>query len=301
MTSPLDTTTVAKVSNYLNPGTTFSAAEQQNIQDTITAWGLELLKLCGRGDQSNDVPTQSPFNQSVSYSEAYDGNGANRMFLRNWPITGVTSLQINTNAIPASTSITQSGYVIDASGKSLSLRGGSGTGTNFTTFYPSGCGGGYWFNKGIQNVLVTYAAGFKPLLVVNELDTIPASAPYSILVLAPVWLSDDGVKFFSSGTPLTQVFVAPLVNQYYLVGVGVYLFNAANAGQQVQISYAAAGTPADLQLMSTRVVALTYKQRNAVGQKSQSMAQGAGTINYDWSIDQKDWQVITTYKRLARV
>ena len=302
MSSPLDTTTVLKVQNYLNPVSVLSAAEQQNVQDTITSWGLELLRLCGRGDQSNDVPAGSPFNQAVNFSEVYDGNGANRMFLRNWPVQSVASLQVNTNTIAQSTSVTQAGFVIDASGKSLSLRGGSGVGTNFTTFYPGGCGGGYWFAKGIQNILVSYAAGFVARTITGELNTIPVNpGPYTILVQLPLWLSDLGVKFFVGGASLTPVLVAPSAGQYFVLGGGSYLFNAADAGKQVLMSYTAAGTPADLMLMSTRVVTLTYKQRNSVGQKSQSMASGAGTINYDWQIDEKDWQVILTYKRTARV
>jgi hypothetical protein len=298
LTSPLDTTTVQKVINWLSPASAFTATEQQNIQDVITAWGMELLNLCGRSNQNNLVPAASPFNQLVEFSEVYDGNGSNRLFLRNWPINEVVSLQIQTNTIQLSTSMTQAGYVVDASGKSLSLRGGSGQGTNFTTFYPYGSGGGYWFNKGVQNVLVTYLAGFPARPISNELDSIPASAPYVITVQVPQWMSDAGVQYAAGGS-LTAVLGPPSAGQYMVLGGGQYLFNVADAGKADLISYTVAGTPFDLQQMSTHVCALTYKQRNSIGQKSQAMAQGAGTISYDWAIDEKDYAVIMNYKRFT--
>jgi hypothetical protein len=297
--SPLDTTTVQKVINWLASGNTYTAPEQQNIQDVITAWGMELLNLCGRANQNNLIPSESPFNQLVGFSEAYDGNGSNRMFLRNWPINSVSLLQIQTNTIQQSTSVTQAGFVIDASGKSLSLRGGSGQGTNFTTFYPYGSGSGYYFNKGIQNILVEYLAGFPAKAINNELDTIPATpGPYTVTVQVPQWMSDEGVSYAAGGA-LTPVLGPPAAGQYLVLGGGEYLFNAADQGKAILISYTVAGTPFDLQQMSTHVVALTYKQRNAIGQKSQSMAQGAGTISYDWSIDEKDYAVIMNYKRFT--
>lgn len=299
MTSPLDTTTVQKVINWLNPSTAYSAAEQQNIQDVVSAWGAELLWMCGRANQDGLVPTASPFNELVAFNEVYDGNGSSRIFLRNWPINSVSSLQIQTNVIQQSLSVTQSGFVIDASGKSLSLRGGSGKGTNFTTFYPYGTGGGYWFNKGIQNVLVSYLAGFLARAINNELDTIPGSpGPYQVSVQVPQWMSDAGISYALGGS-LTPSSGPPSAGQYLVLGNGSYLFNVADAGKSILISYTVAGTPYDLQQMSTHVCALTYKQRNAIGQKSQAMAQGAGTVSYDWSIDEKDYAVILNYKRFT--
>lgn len=304
MTSPLDTTTVAKVYAWFQSQgiSGLTSFQLQGIQDAITAWGQELLWLTGRGDQNNDVPTVSPFNQLVAYpNDVQDGNGSNRLYLRNYPVVSVQSLIIDTRTIPPSTGITVAGYAIHSDGKSLVLRhGGGGAGSYFSYFYPSS-GWGAGFQQGLQNIFIAYTAGFAARVVINELQTIPAVAPYIITAALAPWLSNTSVNFFVGGTLLTPVLVAPAAGQYYLAGGGQYQFAAADAGKQVLLAYSGAGTPADVSFMSTKVVALTYKQRQSLGIKSEAMAAGAGTVSYDWSIDDKDWRVINGYKRYARV
>jgi hypothetical protein len=257
-------------------------SQDQNIQECITAWGYYLLRFCGLGDQNGDIPGSqlpawaanqtvvlgysivdpaghqqtvtvagttgatiptfndsgstttdggvtwqdeglalaSPFNSFVEYSEVYDGNGSAVLYLRNRPVRAILSLVIGTLTIPLSTMYTQAGYVIRGDGKSIALRhGGGGAGVSSSTYYPTR-GNQYNFWQGIQNVFITYSAGYSQ-------------------------------------------------------------------------------TPADIQLMSTRVVALSYKQRTAIGQRSQAMAAGAGTVTYDWTIDKSDWLVIVSYKRAS--
>jgi len=257
-------------------------SSDQDIQEAITAWGMQLLQFCGYGDQNNDIPGSglptwqasqnvvigysivdpaghqqtvtiagmtglttpsfndsgsttvdngatwqddglalaSPFNTPVEYSEVYDGNGSDVLYLRNRPVRFVLALVIGTLTIPQSTSFTSPGWVIRGDGKSIALRyGGGGSGVSTSQFYPN-CGRRYNFWQGIQNVAITYKAGYS-------------------------------------------------------------------------------STPADLQMMSTKVVALTMKQRGAIGQKSQAMAAGAGTVTFDWAIDSKDWLVITQYRRVS--
>lgn len=74
-----------------------------------------------------------------SYDETYSGRGATRMMLRQMPVTAVSSLQIDGQAIPASTSPTQAGFVFDDI--SIALRG-------------------YTFCRGVQNVAISYTAGW---------------------------------------------------------------------------------------------------------------------------------------------
>ena len=263
-------------------------SQDQNIQEAITAWGTQFLKFCGYDLQNNDpsslpawganqsvlvgysivdpalhqqtvvsvspgvvgktgttipsfndsggttadntvvwqdngyaLPLGSPFNQPCEFSEVYDGNGSDVMYLRNRPIRSILSLVIGTLTIPQSTSFTTPGWVIRGDGKSIALRcGGGGSGFSTSQFYPGRGRNNFW--QDVQNVFITYVAGY-------------------------------------------------------------------------------ASTPADLQLMSTRVVALSYKQRNVIGQKSQAMAAGAGTVTFDWKIDEKDWLLIVEYKRAVPV
>jgi hypothetical protein len=195
-------------------------SQDQNIQEAITAWGMYLLQFCGYGDQNNDIPAASPFNEPVQFTEVYDGNGSAVLYLRNRPIQSVESLVIGTLTIPQSTSFTTAGWVIRGDGKSIALRyGGGGAGVSNSQFYPN-CGSRYNFWEGIQNVFIAYTAGFTT-------------------------------------------------------------------------------TPADLQFMSTRVVALSYKERTAIGQTSQAMAAGAGTVSFNWKISEKDWLTIVAYKRAS--
>lgn len=81
---------------------------------------------------------------SRSYTETYDGPGGRRLSLRAYPVTAVTSLTIDGATIPAAASSTDLGYVI--SGRGLALRG-------------------YRFTEGVENVAVTYVAGYDSVPV----------------------------------------------------------------------------------------------------------------------------------------
>ena len=114
------------------------------------------------------------------------------------------------------------------------------------------------------------------------------------------WFSDAGVKLFVGGTSLTPVSSAPNSGQYYSEGAGVYLFNAAQAGQQVQISYTASGVPYDIELAARKMVAVNYKRRQWIDQRSQAMAQGAGTISFQsWEMPPEVKSVMDYYRRRA--
>jgi hypothetical protein len=114
-----------------------------------------------------------------------------------------------------------------------------------------------------------------------------------------VVLTDGGVKYFSSGTPFTQVFTSPAVGQYYLVAPGSYLFNAADAGVQVQISYTAAGTPADIVQATLEAVSLNYKRRDWEGISSLSMKDVGQTTYTQFAMSKSVKDVVMTYKRAS--
>ncbi len=147
-TNPIDLTTVASVKDYAN---ITSAIKDNDIQAAITSFSQWVLNACGL----------DTLVQQVAFNEWYDGNGSPRLFLRNRPITAVTALTIWGRAIPQSTGVGSVGWVIDQSGKSISLRGaGTGSGGPWTfTGWPAGGAGG-WFAKGIQNINVQYTAGY---------------------------------------------------------------------------------------------------------------------------------------------
>jgi hypothetical protein len=297
--SAIDLTTVSMVKSWLSANGKPSAndTDDPNVQLCITAASMYWLWRTGRAAQNASVPSSSPFNQSVTYTETYDGNGKNKLFLRNTPCLSVTSLTINGQVMPLSSVWNQTGYVINADGKSLSIRQGGGQNTTQTQQYVLGCPS---FTEGIQNIQIVYQAGFVEQPVNLELQTVPVTpGPYEITVDNP-WLSDIGLQYFSTGTPLTAVLIAPQQGQYYVLGNGSYRLNALDEGVELQVSYNMPGTPPDVQLAVTQMVAINYKRKSWIDQKSQAMSHGAGTVTYrDWELPKEIRSVMVAYTRTA--
>lgn len=84
---------------------------------------------------------------------------------------------------------------------------------------------------------VTPVAG-QDMWSYNEAGSIPATpGPYTVAVAqSATWATDLGVKFASTGLPLTRVAAAPAAGQYS-VAAGTYSFAAADQGKAVLISY----------------------------------------------------------------
>lgn len=281
---PIDLTAVDAVKAWLNTSGTPSkqnTIEDANIQRCITAASRYWLWRTGRGAANWQTTQQSPFNQPVAYDEAYDGNGADQLFLRNWPVVSVQSVIVNGRPIPPSPGTTGRGWILNDVGNRILLRQGE-------------C-----FSSGRQNVHVQYTAGFPATPVTGEIRTIPvAPGPYALQAGNPPWLADVGVAFFSDGSTLERVSTAPQHAQYLLVAPGQYLFSPEDAGLQVLLSYSAAGTPADVRMAVTQMVAVNYKRRQWIDQTAQSMANGAGTVSYrSWELPPEVISVMNAYAR----
>lgn len=148
---PVSTGTPATAQAYL--------AGDLSIGQIITATSLQFLRITGRGPANGSVPTVSPFVIPVSYDEWYDGNGNQRQFVRNWPIVAVTAVNVNGTSIPLSGGVTQPGYVVDGSGKSIVIRTIGYSGGTYRNAYGL-IGGNFFFARGIQNIEIQYTAGF---------------------------------------------------------------------------------------------------------------------------------------------
>lgn len=111
-------------------------------------------------------------------------------------------------------------------------------------------------------------------------------------------LDDDGVAYFSNGNPLIPVMTAPAVGQYFLIQQGLYLFNTADAGQEVMVSYEQAGTPADIVLAVIQLVSLNYKRRDWIGQRSVAM-KDVGSTSYTLATDPGIVETIRNYTRMS--
>jgi hypothetical protein len=92
-----------------------------------------------------------------TYAEAYDGSGTPQQALRQFPITSVSSLTINSVPIIASPDGVQTGYTFDEYVLKL-----VGTPISYP-FGPGVYGAPSTFLKGFQNVSVTYDAGYAAI------------------------------------------------------------------------------------------------------------------------------------------
>jgi hypothetical protein len=178
--SPMDLASLSAVKNWLNISGT---SQDQNLQACLTAASIFFLRQTGRGPRNWQNATQSPFNQSVAYQEVYDGQSGNKLFLRNFPINSVASLNVGTIAVQPSTGVGLPGYVIDDQGRAIAIRAGGGGATPQTFAYVATFGNGYtagagaqgWFRPfgaGPQSIAVSYSAGFNESAVTGDLETI---------------------------------------------------------------------------------------------------------------------------------
>lgn len=129
----------------------------------------------------------------------------------------------------------------------------------------------------------------------------PAPGPYTIAVdQARNFWQDQGVVL-ADGTALAAVAASPASGQYVppafgVAPLGVYTFNAAQAGLVVNIGYQYGGTPYDLAEAAGRMVAVQYRRRQWLGQVSQ-MQPGVGTTSYSRLETELDTKaVIERYK-----
>ncbi len=201
--------------------------------------------------------------------EAYDGTGRDQLLLRNWPVGAISSVVVDGRAIPPAPQVAVGvyplcGYVLEQSDdpppgamQQLFLRGP------------------HVFHKGRQNVVVAYRAGYE---ILGETQTVPLSAPYQIVALAPYgdFALDTGVAY-ANGAELTPA-ASPAAGQYAVdPASGTYSFSAADAGAAVKLSYGY--IPADLSQCALEWAADRYRYKDRIGMSSRSLG-GQETAAY---------------------
>ncbi len=194
-----------------------------------------------------------------AYIETYDGRDDISIMLRQWPVTGISFCAVDGVLIPASPPLiagapAPAGYVVDGASiappgvmQRLSLRG-------------------YLFTCGLQNVTVSYSAGYQ---ITNESAVVPSTPPYTVLAQGPYgnWASDVGITY-SNGVSLAAVTGTPHARQY-AVGNGAYNFAPSDAGAPVFLTYGY--VPTDLAASCMDWVAERYAYRSRIGQHSKSL------------------------------
>ena len=131
-----------------------TAANVKSYMGIATAtdtWDTEIGNLVTRIQALAEMYCDRKFEQDTySYTgddkdtdrAVYDGDGTNLLITKEWPIISVTTVRINETAIDESTSIYNTGWFIRSKEKGfIGLRG-------------------YNFSGGIQNIELTYSAGY---------------------------------------------------------------------------------------------------------------------------------------------
>lgn len=139
----------------------------------------------------------------------------------------------------------------------------------------------------------------RPIVAVSSLSIGAIAIQASSGVNVPGYVIDGTRKSIS----LRGGFGPPVSGQLLRVGFANLRGNDRGFGNDVQgvaVAYTAgySATPFDVEMACRQQVALNYKRRGWIGQRSQSMAQGAGTISYEsWEIPPSVQSVMDRYKR----
>lgn len=194
-----------------------------------------------------------------------DGQGGTAMVLPDFPIISLTSLTIDTVAIPAAADVTQAGWLL----RQLS--------PNEEPSLSEVALIGYRFTRGKQNVKLVVQAGYQAS------ETFTISTPYTYTVLRP-WRQD--VSVLSGGVAMTPISTGtPTAGQYLAPALSAppetftYTFSSADAGKTVTITYGY--TPEPVEQAVLELCAKRYREKDRVGQKSMNL--GGQVVTYDLS------------------
>lgn len=215
---------------------------------------------------------------SQTFTRIIDGTGNYQILLPDYPVTGITSIQMGAIALqPYPLPNPTTAVVPDNTvgyGYRFSSWGGDLPGEPAMVEFVNG-----FFSRGNQNIKVVYTAGY---LIANEAATIPASGTFAITVAQPqgIWCKDGGVVYASDGVALTPVSALTGAGQYIPPTdstLGTYTFDPADADAAVLISYSF--IPTALEEACIQMVAERNSYRSRIGQIDRSLA-GQETIRF---------------------
>ena len=189
-----DLTTIAAVKQYLKVDQAEDPAKYDaELTRLISSVSQQARTATGR---ALDVP-------AAQRVETRDGDGRCVLLLAEYPVTAIASVTVDGTAIPVRPSATESGYVIgDAEIGKLVLVG-------------------YSFTRGVQNVIVTYTAGYA---------AIPQDLEQAVIELVALGFKDEDhigqsyrvvegeVVDFRGGAQLAHAH--SILEKYRRIGVG---------------------------------------------------------------------------------
>ncbi len=267
-----DLTTPQRVANWMaSPPNLPNAA----ISQIITSMSKSVLSKLSR----------SSF-LSQTFTRTADGVGNYQLVLPDYPVTGITSVQMGAVSLqlyPLPNPVTQVNNISFGYGYRFIPWAGNLPGEPCVLEFVNGA-----FCAGVQNIKVVYTAGY---LISNEAQTVPSSGG-AVTATQPngICAKDAGVTYAVSGVALTPVASAPGLGQYIPPqdsNPGVYTFSSADANAAVLLNYSF--IPADVEdaVIQLVVERLVYRTRIGIisqslgGQESVRFLRGGGGRGYD--------------------
>lgn len=225
--------------------------------------------------------------------EIYDGYGNSFMMLRQWPVIKINSIEFYGTRItePSTGNPRSSGYILmPTDGDPAGL-----TGMKRLQLW------GYVFPCARAAVAIDYRAGY---LITDEPHVVSAPVadpPTPAMVkTCQLLLEDGGVRYADTLEPLTYVKASPAEGQYTLVE-GVYVFNDADAGKEVLITYSY--VPADINEAVFMLVGEQFRYKDRIGLRSKALSGGVGeTVSFNRdSMTQYVEQLLQPYRKVVPV
>lgn len=253
--SATDLTTLTAVKAWLGLTTTASDAVLMPLVSSVSRAIYSLM--------------QRPSILPAAYSEVFNGNGSDRLFLKNWPLISISAMSMDgatvqqAPALPGSP-VSGYGWVLESVDPTPPSRP--------SNVYLRGAR----FQRGLQNVAVSYRAGYQ---ISAEPAIAPATSPWQVTAQQPfgAWASDAGVSY-ANGTALTAVNSGTPAQGQYAVSAGVYTFAETDAGAALLISYGFA--PADLAQAALEWIAYRFRASEHIGVRSKSLG-GQEVVGYE--------------------
>lgn len=125
--------------------------------DATAGTGVVYTALIPKVSAAIEAYCSRTFGQA-SYTENRNGNGADRIIVRNQPLSAVASVMVNTLSVPAAPDAVSFGFVFDDT--TIYIRAGRKLSPP-----PAGTLGGFpiCFERGVQNIALAYTGGWATI------------------------------------------------------------------------------------------------------------------------------------------
>jgi hypothetical protein len=212
-------------------------------------------------------------------TDRFDGQGNQMRWPHNWPVTSITSVQVDGNNIQPFLSLDSDPIYTNSNGWKLDTWNGIPPGGQQALELE-----GYLFTRGLLNCQIVYTAGYlgaEPLTISGGVTQVVLQ-PYGL------WIADNDVSLIDGPLDVVMLRVPydstqpPATGTYYLdpspTVVGGYIFSPDDAGRPVIVRYSYC--PYAVEQACWDVASASYMRRQHPGVRSRSLA-SQESVTYD--------------------